>query len=112
MVCSRGDHGCYRRNGLLDIPCDRYSAMKRSHKDALTYGVIQDAMNEARRLKATYPKGLTTQDLCKELGLENPRSARSVMNRPGFTQWDNLYKVTDVAAALAHRHYYANKRRT
>ena len=60
------------------------------------------AMTQARRLKRTYPKGLTGRDLGREIGLCN-KSAVSVMNKHDFHCFDRRYRWEDVAAMLTYR---------
>ena len=60
------------------------------------------AMAQAKRLKLTYPKGLTGRDLANELGL-SPKSARNAMNSHDFYVFDRRYRWEDVAAMLTYR---------
>ena len=74
-------------------------------KPDLTYEIKNYAMEQARRLKQLYPKGLTSRDLAKELNC-TPPNARKAMNKRGFYQWDKRYAIGDVAAVMAYRYWY------
>ena len=60
------------------------------------------AMAQAKRLKLTYPKGLTGADVGRELGLSH-RSAIKAMNYFNFYTFDKRYRWEDVAAMLTYR---------
>ena len=60
------------------------------------------AMAQAKRLRQTYPKGLTGKDVGREFGLSRD-SATSAMRRHDFHAFDNRYRWEDVATMLTYR---------
>lgn len=74
-------------------------------KPDLTYEIKAYAMQQAKRLRNEYPKGLSSRDVAKELNC-TARQAVKAMNRKGFFQWDKHYQIGDVAALLAYRYWW------
>lgn len=75
---------------------------RRMMKPALTQVIIDYAMEQAKRLKGIYPKGLSSKQLAKEFHT-TPQSAASTMSAHDFFQFDHKYAIGDVAAMLAFR---------
>ncbi len=67
------------------------------------------AMEQAQRLKQTYPKKLRGGDVGREFGIQKD-SATKYMNSRGFWAFDNRYRWEDVAAVLTERQYWRRKK--
>ena len=79
------------------------------NKPRLTRWVTEYAMAQARRLKKSYPLGMTSNDLATELNTA-PHTACATMNNYGYHQFDRRFAVEDVAALLAYRQYRKMKK--
>lgn len=66
------------------------------------------AMEQAQRLKLTYPKGMTGGDVGREFGIRR-NGARKYMNHRGFYAFDGRYRWEDVAVVLTERRYWRKK---